>query len=210
MNKMINSFLRHVPSEPWIVNSCGLPWLKLNVEVPDQKILDEADNLYHMAVEHRANDALGSYSHQGWKGLTIYGEGAKVTEHTEVAKHWTEIAEQCPITVEFIKQHWDIDGSTGRIRFMWLEPGGYILPHSDRDRSGFRETNIAIYNPAGCTFRFLDYGTVPFVNGSAYMVDISNRHLVYNDSIELRTHIIIHAKPKNGIIKSSYEQSFYN
>jgi len=210
MSKIIDSFLKYVPSESWIKQSSKLPWLKLNIDVPAQQILLEANDLYHRAVLHRSSDAFGQYSHQGWKSLTIYGESSTVTGHSDAIKSWTDVADLCPVTVDFIKRYWNINDTTGRIRFMWLEPGGYILPHSDRNHAGFYETNIAIHNPVGCNFRFLDYGTVPFVNGSAYLVDISNKHLVYNNSNELRTHIIVHAQHLDGVIRSSYEQNFYS
>jgi hypothetical protein len=72
------------------------------------------------------------------------------------------------------------------------------------------ETNIAISHPSDCKFRFLDYGTVPFEAGTAFMLDISNRHFVVNNSNQVRTHIIVHSKLAGGMVKSSYEQNFYS
>jgi Aspartyl/Asparaginyl beta-hydroxylase len=210
MNKMINSFLKYVPSDAWIRSSSGLPWLKLNLEIPTSDILKESIGVYSKAVLHRADDKFAHYSNQGWKSLTIYGDNATTTTHTSGIKSWTNIAELCPATVEFIKKYWEINDTTGRIRFMWLEPGGFILPHKDRDQSMFYETNVAITQPVGCKFRFLDYGTVPFTAGSAFLVDISNKHFVVNDSDQVRLHFIVHAKLKPTIIQSSYEQNFYS
>ena len=210
MNKMIDSVLRYVPSEEWIKNSSRLPWLKLNLQIPTDSILAEANQVYPQSVVHRTSDKFAQYSNQGWKSLTLYGDDATTTTHTDNVKTWTHLAELCPQTVEFVKKHWIIDDTTGRIRFMWLEPGGYILPHHDRDTSMFFETNIAITQPSNCRFRFLDYGTVPFTPGSAFLVDISNKHFVANDSDQLRVHFIVHATLKPGIIQKSYEQNFYN
>jgi hypothetical protein len=210
MNKAINSFLKFIPNDEWIQKNSNLPWLKLDISVPSVEILKESDSLYSKAVTHRANDAFGPYTNTGWKSLTIYGESSAVTEQTDGPLTWTDIANECPATVEFIKQNWNIDQATGRIRFMWLEPQGYILPHADRLTKGLHEVNIAITQPNGCQFRFLDYGTVPFTSESAFLLDISNRHLVFNDSDQVRTHIIVHSTLLPGIIKSSYEQSFYS
>lgn len=207
---MINSFLKYVPSDAWIRNFSGLPWLKLNLEIPTTDILAESIGVYSKAVPHRDNDKFSHYSNQGWKSLTIYGDNSTTTTYTSGIKTWTDIAELCPITVEFIKKNWVIDDTTGRIRFMWLEPRGFILPHQDRDQSLFYETNVAITQPVGCKFRFLDYGTVPFTAGSAFLVDISNKHFVINDSDQSRLHFIVHAKLKPMIIQSSYEQNFYS
>jgi len=210
MNKLINSFLKYVPNEEWIYKSSGLPWLKLNMQIPYESISKESDQLYNQSVLHRANDKLANYQNSGWKSLTLYGESPEITENTTTNKSWTTIAEQCPCTVEFIKKNFVINSNTGRIRFMWLDPKGYILPHQDRTDSGFFETNIAISHPQDCKFRFLEYGTVPFESGTAFLVDISNRHLVTNNSDQVRTHIIVHSKIMPNIVKSSYEQNFYS
>jgi hypothetical protein len=210
MSKITNSFLKYVPNEEWICASSGLPWLRLNLDVPHANILNEADRMYGQAVLHRSDDSFGQYQNSGWKSLTLYGSAPEITENSDLDKSWTSIAEQCPHTVEFIKNNFIITNNTGRIRFMWLDPGGYILPHQDRITPGFFETNIAINQPSECKFRFLEYGTVPFETGTAFMVDISNRHLVVNNSDQIRTHVIVHSKLAPGIIRSSYEQNFYN
>lgn len=206
---MISSCLNFVPTESWIKHSSGLPWLKLNLEVPVKEIEQEAKNLYPLAVSHRSQDAFGNYSHEGWKALTLYGKNSTNTIDSDGPLIWTDVVDSCPVTVNFIKKYWDITDSTGRIRFMYLDPNGYILPHTDRDTKGLFEINVAITNPDGCMFRFLDYGTVPFVPGSAFHVDISNKHFVANQSDKLRIHIIVHSSLKQGILKSSYEQNFY-
>jgi hypothetical protein len=210
MSKITNSFLKYVPNEEWICTSSRLPWLRLNLNVPYSGILKEADQMYEQAVLHRPDESFGHYQNSGWKSLTLYGESPEITENTSVLKSWTSIAQQCPCTVEFIKNNFEITSNTGRIRFMWLDPQGYILPHQDRVESGLFETNIAIGNPNDCKFRFLEYGTVPFETGTAFMVDISNRHFVVNNSDQIRTHIIVHSKLIPGIIRSSYEQNFYS
>jgi hypothetical protein len=209
-DKAINSFLKFRPDESWITANSGLSWLKLDIEIPCESISKEAAKLYPESVLHRPNDSLGLYKNTGWRGLTLYGQGPFVTEDTGQSKSWTSVADQCPVTVKFIKQYWNIDEQTGRIRFMWLDPGGYILPHSDRKVGGLYETNIAIDHPAGNTFRFLDHGTVPFHAGSAFMLDISRRHLFVNQSQQVRCHIIVHSMPHSGVVKKSYDQSFYS
>ena len=210
MNKTVNSFLKYLPNEEWICANSRLPWLKLNLQIPYQSILKESEQLYRQSVPHRPDDSFGNYQNSGWKSLTLYGESPDITENTTAPKSWTSIAQQCPFTIEFIKRNFEITDKTGRIRFMWLDPQGYILPHQDRDESGLYETNIAISHPDDCKFRFLDYGTVPFEAGTAFMLDISNRHFVVNNSNQVRTHIIVHSKLATGIVKSSYEQNFYS
>lgn len=211
MNKMMNSFLNYVPNEDWIKSSSGLPWLKLDLDIPTEAMVAEAMNLFAKSVEHRSQDILLSYSNQGWRSICLYGIDAQTTGHVEGAKlDWTDVIDRCPATVAFVKENWKIDHTTGRIRFMYLEPGGYILPHEDRTYKGFTEVNIAITNPDKCQFRFLNYGKVPFAPGSAFFVDLSNKHFVVNESENVRIHLIVHGVLKDGIVKSSYAQSFYS
>lgn len=206
----IDSFLKFSPSEEWIITQSGWPYLKLDIEVPYADILSEAEEVKELRVKHRVDDTWSSYNHEGWSSLCLYGAGPEITYQTNDALNWTIIADKCPKTVEWIKKYWQITNTTGRIRFMWLKPQGYILPHNDRDQSGLYETNIAITQPGGCCFRFLDYGTVPFTQGSAYALDISKRHMVYNNSDQERLHIIVHSLLHPGIVKRSYENCFYN
>jgi hypothetical protein len=209
--KLIEYFLRHRPAADWIINSSGLPYLKLDISVPIDKIFLEWSQVKDLAVEHRSDDVLmKEYKNQGWKSLVLYGASATSTEQSQGNLSWTEIAEQCPITVKWIKDNFIIGPNTGRIRFMLLEAGGYILPHVDRDIKHLGEINVAINNPQGNTFRFLDYGTVPFNPGDAYMLDLSNKHFVYNNSNQDRLHIILHTAVKNELIETSYANRYYN
>ena len=210
MNDLIELLLKSVPDDDWIRSKSRLPWLQLYLTIPTEQILSEASDLYSQSVLHRSSEKFANYQHQGWRSLTIFGDAPDITEETDGPKNWTIIADQCPATVQFIINYWEIDNTTGRIRFMWVEPKGYILPHRDSDHHGFYATNIAISQPEGCVFRFIEYGNVPFKPGTAFLVDTSNRHLVVNDSDQLRLHIIVHSKLKPGIIRQSYAQNFYS
>ena len=212
--KIIQHHLNFRPTDEWIRTQSNLPFLKLNLSVPFNDIVQEWDNVKNLAVLHRPEESISEkffYGHKGWKSLTIYGVHHQITENTEGTKAWTEIADKCPRTKQWIKDTFVIDDSTGRIRFMLLEPGGYILPHVDRDIKSLSEVNIAITNPVGCSFRFTHYGNVPFEPGSAFLMDISNQHLVYNNSTAERLHIIVHGKLKDTqVIAQSYEDRYYN
>ena len=97
---------------------------------------------------------------------------------------------------------------------MLLEPGGYILPHQDRSDEEKRLSvcNISLNNPENCNFIFKDHGIVPFEDqGSAFLMDISNVHAVYNDSDTPRIHMIIHYELGRRIRDFFYvlRQSYY-
>jgi hypothetical protein len=210
--KIIEYFLRYRPMAQWIKNSSGLPYLKLDIPVPCAEILDEWNKVKHLAVAHREKDALMNYNNKGWKSLVVYGASPQATEQDEGKETftWTEIAVQCPKTVQWIKENFIIDSNTGRIRFMLLESKGYILPHEDRTEKYLSEINVAVSNPQGNIFRFLDHGTVPFNAGDVYMLDLSNKHLVSNNSEQDRLHIILHTTVDEKIIEKSYGDRYYN
>jgi len=206
--KVLESFLNYRPSADTIKNNLGLAYLKLDLSVPYEQMLVEANQIKHKFVVHRSTDKLfGKLMHQGWKSLTLHGASSTTTGYTEEPYIWTEIADLCPVTSDWIKNNFDV---TGRVRFMLLEAGGYILPHSDREIKYLSEVNIALNNPIGCTFRFLDRGNIPFEPGQAYIIDTSNKHMVYNNSSQDRIHIIIHGNVNKDLLERSYANCYYS
>jgi len=204
--KIINSLLKSRPSASYIKNESGLPWLELDISVPVDKIYKEFLTVQHLLVDHRSNDQILGQTHLGWKSLTIYGEAYNVTEKTQAEFSWTL---DLPDTRQWLEHTFDINETTGRLRFMYLEPGGYILPHNDTEVSNLSPVNVAITNPIGCVFGMINKGFVPFESGKAFMLDVSNQHFVYNNSNEPRLHMILHTKVKEQDLRRSYEKSYY-
>lgn len=183
----------------WILNNSYIPYLPLYLEsVPYNKMLHEAKQLDDLYVPHRSNDSLG------WASLCIHGITSQHTDHyaiypefsaltnDQVPYNWTEIQERCPYTVNFFKHHFPYD-VYHRVRFMRLDAGGYILPHSDSPDLRLRAVNISLNNPIGCDFVFEDIGTVPFTDtGSTFLIANGYRHSVWNRSNQTRYHIIVH------------------
>ena len=209
--KAIKSFLNYRPNADTIRKQMNLPFLRLDVTVPANTMLEEAQSLKDSFVSHRTKDKLfGRLAHRGWCSITLYGADSTTTTKTEEPFDWTEASEHCPETVAWLKQNFDISETTGRIRFMLLEAGGYILPHSDRDQRRLSEINIALNNPKGCVFRFLERGDIPFKTGEAYIIDTSNKHMVYNDSKYDRIHMIVHNRIDDDLLVRSYAKSYYS
>ena len=144
--------------------------LKLDIEVPHNQMAQEAKALRDKFVPYRS-----TYDTQGWYSLPIIGKSStepyawnQYSEYNSAKDaafdmQFTDIAEQCPITVNWLKTVYP-SNSYGRVRFMLLEPGGYILPHQDRESTEKRLSvcNISLNNPEGCQFVFKDKGKVPF------------------------------------------------
>ncbi len=208
-NTILQKLMSQRPSADWIINQSGLPYLALDLNVPTKDILKEWNVVKHMAVEHRDSDTLLAYKNQGWLSLTLFGVSANVTTASDDRHDWTQIKDQCKITSQWFEDTFQKDNFKGRIRFMLLEPGGHILPHKDREAKGLSEINIAISNPDDCYFYMENRGTIPFKQGSAFMLDLSNRHWVVNNSSEPRLHMIYHGRVPENIIERSYENLYY-
>lgn len=198
-NKNYQTKINKEATADWILNNSSIPYLPLSLEsVPYNEILTEAQALDHLYVLHRSNDS------KGWASLCIHGISSQHTDHyavypeytnltnDQVPYNWTEIQDRCPVTVNFFKSIFPFD-VYHRIRFMRLDPGGFILPHSDSPDLGLRAVNISLNNPDGCNFVFENIGTVPFSNtGSIFIVANGYKHSVWNRSNETRYHIIVH------------------
>jgi len=188
-----------------IATELGLPWLELDIDIPHQDMLQEAIGLKEEFVKHRDQDngGGGGYRHKGWRSLCIHGIDPTKTNHftqygynshEETPYDWTEICARCPITHEFFKYYFPFDDYY-RVRFMLLDPQGYITPHEDSDEHRLAPINIALNNPEGCNFKMKGHkGYVPFAPGKSLLLDVGNTHAVYNNSDEDRYHIIVHGK----------------
>ena len=205
----------------WIVNESNLPWLKLDIEFNHETMLREAVALKDRFVKHRDQDGVGGYRHKGWRSLAIHGISAEKTNHfeqygyksnKETPYRWTEISGLCPNTVSFFKEKFPFS-SYYRVRFMLLEPGGFITPHTDTFDSKLAPINMALNHPKGCKMKMKGHeGFVPFKPGTAMMLDVGNEHAYVNDSNEDRYHIIVHGvktKQFKDLVVKSYEKNGY-
>jgi hypothetical protein len=199
----------------WIRLDSNCPSLPLDIPIPHEAMAKEAEALLDTFVKHRG------YMHKGWKSLTIHGQGIDKTgpseayikeglwtEDTAPPLGWTSIAKDCPITVDWLTNTFPFT-NYGRVRYMLLEPGGYILPHVDCDfRSPLQAYNIALSNPPGVEFGHQDAGTIPWQPGDVRGVDTGRGHGVINNGTENRIHMIIHGRSDpefNAIVCRSYD-----
>lgn len=161
--------------------------------------LDECKSIDDLFCNHRSLDQVNGYQHQGWKSITLHGIDEHKTEHytqygfnslQEAGYHWTPVCEKLPTLYNFLSnlpfKLFD------RVRIMKLEPGGFIMPHTDSSSRMFGPLNIAINQPLECHFIFENVGVVPFSAGNGMMLDVSKRHAVINFSTEPRYHVIVH------------------
>ena len=203
----------------WILQNSQMPWLELiGIKAPYADMLAEAQSLKDMFVFHRGEEA----GMKGWRSLAIHGISATMTnvpqtyglDPEKVKYDWTEIQDRCPATVEFFKEVFPYSGYQ-RLRFMLLEPGGYIAPHSDNvNNTPGAAVNISLNNPDGCRLTNI-HGTLPFKNtGSAFLFNNHYQHAVHNTSDVDRYHIIVHGQWRNPdwnhLVVNSYKEALKN
>lgn len=179
-----------------------IPYMTL--PVPDGNwggMLEEAFGLQEQFVSHRSSDSAG------WKSVCLHGIDTDKTlscdrygfaSEKETPYQWTSASSKCPMTTAWLKSLKELGYFTEfyRVRYMWLEPKGFIRFHRDRleGQNSLGPLNVALNMPEGCKWLFKKWGEVPFTPGSAIAVDVSNLHGVWNNSSEDRVHIIIHGK----------------
>lgn len=195
----------------WILHNSRLPWLLLKgISIPYQEMLKEAKSVHDRFVDHREDNGTG------WRSLCIHGISSTHTNsdayygynNVQAPYVWTDIEENCPVTFDFFRQNFHYV-KYQRIRFMLLEPGGYIEPHRDSNSFTLGAINISLNNPSGCRL-VTEQGTVPHGDGTAVMFNTSYEHSAWNDSDENRYHIIVHGMPDSNYWKNIVVDSFLN
>lgn len=186
------------------------------MELPYAEMYKEATSIKHLFVSHRDKDTKGSYVHKGWRSICIHGIEESKTNHyasygynsnEETPYKWTSIADKCPITTNWLKNNFPMKNYY-RVRFMLLEPEGFILPHKDSNTNQLSPINIALNHPTGCIFKMEKHGIVPMKPGTAMLLDVGNTHAYINKSKEDRIHIIVHGKPTEKykeLVERSYK-----
>lgn len=173
--------------------------LKLDLEIPHEEMAAEARALRDRFILYRQND---SYGHQGWYSLPIYGLGLDRPMSWDAYGYasprdaandftWSEIADQCPITVDWLKNSFPSQ-RLGRVRFMLLKAGGFINRHKDSPYRVPEAVNIALTNHPNCIWWWEDGSRLDFKPGDAYAMNLSYEHSIDNRSLEDRYHLIVH------------------
>lgn len=169
-------------------------YLKISLQVPYKEMHREAQSLRDRYVPYK-KDAK-------WYSLPIVGISSEHPYSWEVYNYkdaraaapymqWTEIAEQCPVTVNWLQTVYP-SSSYARVRFMLLEAGGEIPFHRDTTHSVLGAVNVALNNPKNCLWKWSDGDSLQFEPGDVRLMNISYEHSVQNSSNEDRYHLIIH------------------
>jgi aspartyl/asparaginyl beta-hydroxylase (cupin superfamily) len=176
----------------------------LNFRVPIEEILEEYIFVKNNLITHRPEDG-----HKDWKAISLFGvsEGA-TNSHWEYGlrskKDITKAGELCPRTIEWVKSlpYSRIDD----IRFLVIEPGGYIAKHIDVAECNWLEPlNISITFPKGSSF-IMDNEKVPYEAGASFVLNIHYEHEVINNSEDQRIHLVVHGKKRKDFYEHTISQ----
>lgn len=178
-------------------------WLQLDLEIDLKIWQEESQKISDYLVEHREGEG-----HQGWQSCCLHGIDVEKTGHwsnyvsdeSNISYQWTFLKNKVPNIYNFWKT-FPVE-KYARLRFMELEPGGFISPHCDAP-NGMKNTefnmmdhmipiNIAITHPDDCYMDLENYGRVPWYPGKAFIVNITDTHQVKNNSEYSRMHMIAH------------------
>lgn len=193
-----------VDKAQWILNSANFGWIELDVDINVSKWQEESK--YAVYTKHRGED------HPGWNSCCIHGIDYDKTgawtnygysKEEDVPYDWTSVSDQTPTIKDFWTNTFPSDNYR-RIRFMKLEPNGYVAPHSDMpgklpgeqgmDMLDFGvPVNIAVIHPSDCYMTLEGFGVVPFKEGKAFIINIRHYHSVINMSSTDRIHVIGHS-----------------
>lgn len=199
-------------------------WIELDIDFNLDKWKEESKLIEQYMVEHREGGG-----HSGWKSCCLHGIDIDKTGHWQqytadeknINYDWTKLTEICPTITAFWKSF--PTESFARLRFMKLEPGGWVAPHNDSP-NGIKNTefnmmdhlipvNVAITHPEDCFMELEDYGRIPWKEGKAFIVNITSTHYVKNLSRVPRMHMIAHCKIGNKkeefskLVVQSYEHN---
>ena len=208
---------RSLIGDDLINNNIKIPYISLNIKGPWKEILQEAQALDNLFVNHRDDGQS-----KGWSSLCVHGLGAQKTDspdsypeykgidYNDLPFDWTQIAPDCPVTVDYFSNIFPYE-RYDRLRFMRLAPGGYIVPHNDSQLHSLFAVNISLNNPDGCEMVLEDVGVVPFLDsGGAIAFNNSYNHMVWNQSLTPRYHMIVHGVWDSRyykVLEESYPQN---
>lgn len=208
----------------WIYEHSELPWLQLDLDVPHEAMYREAMQFFDDAVEQDYPGVTfedpDCPQQRGWRTICIHGLGALKYdrasvygyEHEDDAPYtWTEIADRCPVTKEFLaslpyeKMY--------RCRFTTLMPQGFAAPHIGRKKNASysHKISFALNHPKDWRFLMEKHGSIPWEAGRGFLLNVDeNYHCVLNRSETPRIHLITMGKPDWKRMGPLLEKSYYN
>jgi hypothetical protein len=192
----------------WLFSQDSIGWIEVNEQLNLTKWKSEMLYAEPFYVKHRSHE-----KNKGWLSCCIHGIDVDRTETSDYDNdnfEWTELSAKVPSIVEFWK-NFPVE-KYKRLRFMKLEPGGYIDVHNDlpsefpnltlQEIDPLNSTvsiNVAIDHPAECEMILEERGLIPWASGKIFIINITRNHCVVNNSDRPRIHMIAECVVGNKI-----------
>lgn len=211
----------------WIYNQPEIPWLKLEIDTPAEEMHKEAKAWVEEMVPQNYKELFDKPeldderpNQVGWNTVCVHGIGKEhfdrgymygYKHEDDVPYIWTEVADQSPITKEYLESL--PYEKLYRARFTMLAPGGYAAPHIGRKKAAnhSRKINIALNHPEGFHFHLQGQGPIPWKPGRAHIIAADDHyHAVFNQSDEVRIHLITMGKPDYKRLDELMKKSYYS
>ena len=172
---------------------------KYDIEPLQQAILDQPEEAW-LDNQSRQNDyEVHRYTHSIVLVFTT-GEGWPNIEVTQ-EKGWGLLAEQAiPLMHQILHDHYPVGGTIIRAMAARLEPGGFIIPHTDRHPSFHNGHRIHIPISTNSKVRFMiDGRPYQFEIGNVYEINNQMKHSVMNKGESSRINFIFDYVPPEKI-----------
>lgn len=205
--KLINDLIENNKLDLDTLLSCGIPWLKLNIEVPrfSKEVIQEGI-LQSTNWRDYWGDVETNYQVKTWNGSMLFGPKNFNQFRSDMSKNpnygidddydhmcmmhrheyeyeW-RLQSDHPIRL-FVESIFPNKEDINVVNYYVSPPGGYLFPHRD-NTSGKKQLN-KIYIPLqwakGNELGFYNWGNAPFKEGEAYLVNnYSHTHWFVNRS----------------------------
>ena len=172
---------------------------RYDIEPLQRAILDQPEEAW-LDNQSRQNDyEVHRYTHSIVLVFTT-GEGWPNIEVTQ-ENGWGLLAEQAiPLMHKILHDHYPVGGTIIRAMAARLEPGGFIIPHTDRHPSFHNGHRIHIPISTNSKVRFMiDGRPYQFEIGNVYEINNQMKHSVMNKGESSRINFIFDYVPPHKI-----------
>lgn len=185
----------------WIINKSNIPYLKLDLDLPFERIFKEVIQIKDATVGQQGNNS--------WKGTVLHGLSANkprpasfygYKNEDEAPYKWTKVVDKAKYTKKWIQDNFPYE-KLYRVKMNLLSPGGEIGPHVDGKKNILGVSDLtspehvtyitlAVEWPKDVFFNVGKY-RMPIKTGDVYLINFSHLHEVYNHTDLDRYSIIV-------------------
>lgn len=209
-NSLLNNLSRENSLQLDSILSSGIPWLKLDLEIPkfSIEVLNDAVESsvgWHSQWDSHYAQPDPSSQTDSWDGKVLFGPknwnewtpkilSDRIEDEPGLAKKYRrDLDFAWHIDIDHPVRKWVNsfldDDAINLVSYYVLGPQGYIQPHYDNTTGNkwLNKMYAAIAWPDGCEFGFLDWGNAPIQEGDVFLINnYQHSHWVINRGTQPR------------------------